>query len=502
MTKLNIEEMTSDDFAKVFAEMSDEEDSSDSSDDESDWLDEAVSSSVRVIPSSASFLADFSALFEEASYVEFASVRSWVLEWGVNHGLRLGCELREDTLRLEVLDAFFDVSKLRVRANANLSAFRASKCSSLSAARAFWTDAEVSWEGLDDGVLSVRRRGDSAELCELPRGHERHVRVLEGSASSALNAAYPDVYENGVRKYRVDDTGVEQQCPCGKVECAEHVFPSTQSISSSFSLSVRKRKRSGANLESMFESLDCMTRAEALSWWDACDLKVRASWRESRGRDVLHLQLRCGCGKYHDVVPCDRQSRKGYRACVKCAREYPGRSLKDGLCQECFVRAEIDCAHCNKRVPRRHDCVRLCDEFVGMAGSIYPACRRSAGSNKVLCPDCQETMDYNVYHRHQYRRHCYLRPCRRYTRRYVWHKCEYCNYRTCDKSVLNTHMLTHMVRKQYACKLCDKKFSSPCAEKTHRQRVHNTMSSRRRRVMLKNRRIVTYESEDEIVHVI
>ena len=59
-----------------------------------------------------------------------------------------------------------------------------------------------------------------------------------------------------------------------------------------------------------------------------------------------------------------------------------------------------------------------------------------------------------------------------------------------------------MSKKQYECKFgCGKKFSSPCAEMTHRQRVHKTVAAPKQFVMLKKGRIVNYESEDEMIYV-
>ena len=84
-----------------------------------------------------------------------------------------------------------------------------------------------------------------------------------------------------------------------------------------------------------------------------------------------------------------------------------------------------------------------------------------------------EVVHYNVYHRHQYRRHHGVAPGNGYSRDYKLHKCTYCTYTSYDISNVHTHEKSHVLLRQHPCRHgCGAAFSTHAAEVLHCKRTH------------------------------
>lgn len=298
-----------------------------------------------------------------------------------------------------------------------------------------------------------------------PIGRQLRGTVASGEVMQALHAAFGAKYPNGVPKFRISGQGVVLLCPCGKITCDTHIFPSTFAVKAVFPL-VLKLKDKTIHFGNNFRMLDPMTKQEAKTWFENIPLK----WKVSVG-DEIHLQMLCKCKKAHDSVPC---KVKMYN-CGVCHVKFKRADMRENMCQDCHHKQIIDCDVCKRKVPRGHyDCKPLIDtHYQQDLTGIYPPLMRRKSAKTGVCLDCGEVVSYNGYHRHQYRRHHGVKPGNGYSRDYKLHKCIYCNYTNHDISNVHMHEKSHVILRQYNCRhKCGASFSHPAAEVLHCQRAH------------------------------
>ena len=215
-----------------------------------------------------------------------------------------------------------------------------------------------------------------------------------------------------------------------------------------------------------FRMLDPMTKQEVKSWSENIPLK----WKVSVGKKI-HMQMICKCGHPHDAVPCKVKLHN----CSVCHALFKRADMFKNMCQNCHHKELIDCLFCLKRVSRGHyDCKPLHDShYQQEVTGIYPPFMRMKMGKHGICMDCGEVVSYNVYHRHQYRRHHGVAPGSGYSRDYKIHKCTYCNYTSYDISNVHTHEKSHVILRQHACRhKCGAAFSTHSAEVLHCKRIH------------------------------
>ena len=295
---------------------------------------------------------------------------------------------------------------------------------SLAQARTWW--AQRCLVKVSTSMVSILRKWSEFTF---PFGRELRGTVVSGKEMESLQATFGAKYPDGVPKFRISELGVVQQCPCGKITCDKHIFPSTVEVRASFPLVLKLRKKN-IHFGNKFRRMDPMTKDEAKTWFTNIPLK----WEVTVG-EKIHLQMLCKCGKAHDVVPCKVKLHN----CAVCHAEFKRADMTGKLCQNCHHKEIIDCAFCKRRVPRGHyDCKPLHDShYQQELTGIYPPFMRRKMGKMGICMDCGEVVHYNVYHRHQYRRHHGVAPGNGYSRDYKLHKCTYCTYTSYDIS--NVH---------------------------------------------------------------
>ena len=267
----------------------------------------------------------------------------------------------------------------------------------LAQARAWW--AERCLCSINTNMVCTLRNWSDFTF---PVGQQLQGIVVSGHEMQTLKAHFGAKYPDGVPKYRISETSVHQQCPCGKVSCDTHVFPSTIEVQASFPIVLKLRKKT-IQFGKKFRRLDPMTKEEAKTWFENIPLK----WKVTVG-EKIHLQMICKCGQPHDHVPCKVKMRN----CIVCHAEFQRADMRGKMCQDCHHKEIIDCHYCSRRVPRGHyDCTPLNDShYQQEVTGIYPPFMRRKMGKKGICLDCGEVMSYNIYARHQYRRHHGVKP--------------------------------------------------------------------------------------------
>ena len=336
---------------------------------------------------------------------------------------------------------------------------------SLAQAKAWWTRQAPSCNILitPSSVQIMRKWSD---FCSFPFGRHLPGKVVAGKELEALQEAFPGTYPNGVSKFCISENSVAHQCPCGKTTCEQHVFPATVAIHARFPLVLKLRKKT-IHFGNQFRMLGPMTPQEAQKWFENIPLK----WQVQVGAEI-HLRMLCKCKAATETVPCAKCVK--LRKCSVCLGSFPRASMQKEMCQNCHHKQIIQCSFCHKKVPRGHRCKPLSNtHFSQELTGIYPPIMRSKFSNKGVCMDCGEIVSYNVYHRHQYRRHHQVAPGGGYSRDYTVHKCTYCNYISCDISNVHTHEKSHVLVQQHPCRHgCGAHFAQHAAEILHCKRKH------------------------------
>jgi hypothetical protein len=314
-----------------------------------------------------------------------------------------------------------------------------------------------------------------------PEGHELKGLVDEMKADELVRAHFKEGYE-------IDGTTIYQVCPCGKRACPEHVIPSTVKITASFPLEMhihtRKRGRKGKRKKippvefgKDFRKQKAMSLAKAQLWFQEVGLRCTVDVKP----DEITLKMICHCGKSLERTPCAACHESELKACDECGEKYKKRMLKkyEGkkICGNCRRKKVSYCDICKQDAPLDHPCLPLVNQhFSGRINEVYPPCIRVKSSKDVICPDCKKGMNYNIYARHQQRRHSDLKACSRYTRAYEVHFCHYCDYSNCDKTNVTEHELFHYLEKIHKCLYCDQRFSRASSRAIHHQAVHREFS--------------------------
>ena len=351
---------------------------------------------------------------------------------------------------------------------------------SLAKAQAWWaqrTKYQVTISASAITLLEVRKWSD---FCTFPLGHRLRGNIAKGKELETLQVHFGAKYPSGMPKYRISEDSVQLQCPCGKVTCDTHIFPGNVVIESSFPLILKLRDKT-IRFGDKFRRIDPMTKNEAKEWFGNIPLK----WKVTVG-EKIHLQMICKCKKAHDVVPCKVNMQK----CIVCHADFKRADMFKKMCQDCHHKEIIDCAFCKRKVSRGHyDCKPLNDSHYQQAlTGIYPPFMRRKMGKKGVCLDCGEVMSYNIYARHQYRRHHGVKPGNGYSREYKKHKCTYCNVTKYDIEQLHNHEKHHILLRQHPCRNnCGAAFATHAAEVVHCRRAHkgqglNSVSTRVKRV--------------------
>lgn len=331
---------------------------------------------------------------------------------------------------------------------------------SLAQAKAWWAE-KCLVTITTKAVTRIRKWSDFT----FPFGRQIRGTVVKGEEMEALQAVFGTKYPDGVAKFRISGQSVVQQCPCGKTACDKHVFPSAIALKATFPLVLKLRKKN-THFGSAFRMLDPMLKQEAKTWFENIPLK----WKVTVGQKI-HLQMICRCKKAHDAVPCKVKLHN----CNACHALFKRADMFKNMCQNCHHKELIDCPFCTKRVSRGHyDCKPLHDShYQQEVTGIYPPFMRRKMGKQGICMDCGEVVSYNVYHRHQYRRHHGVAPGSGYSRDYKLHKCTYCNYTSYDISNVHTHEKSHVLLRQHTCRhKCGAVFSTHSAEVLHCKRRH------------------------------
>ena len=286
-------------------------------------------------------------------------------------------------------------------------------------------------------------------------------------------------HPNGVSVFYYDDDGRHQQCPCG-LSCDIHVLPAEVSLVASFPLDIK-----GRDITKEFREQHAMTLEDAEAWF----MQFPFKWQVFVSHDEIRFHLKCRCGGYFERTPCADCHAKVFTKCRTCDEEYKKSSFKDGMCQDCVHKEVIFCDYCRKRVPRGHyDCVPLVDPHFCQRDLPYPPLHRSKHADSGQCLDCGEVMHYRSYHRHQYRCHCYVKPCGIYTRAYTRHKCKFCDYFNFEGSNRKNHQRFHFDVREFKCRhKCGATFTHSASEVKHCREAHGgeglrSAGSRYRRV--------------------
>lgn len=272
-------------------------------------------------------------------------------------------------------------------------------------------------------------------------------------------------HPNGVAMFCYDDEGVRhQQCPCGE-PCTEHVLPLEVPLLASFPL-----ERKGRDITNEFREQDAMTLERAEAWF----MQFPFKWRVLVKSDGIRFHLKCRCKNYFEQTPCADCKAKMFKKCTTCGDEHKKLTLKEGMCQDCVHKEIIFCKHCKNRVPRGHyECTSLADPHYSQPLGVYPPLHYSRFEERGQCLDCGEVMNYRVYHRHQYRKHCYVKPCDLYTRAYIRHNCKYCDYFNFEITNTRNHQRSHFDVREFECRhKCGATFTHSSSEVKHCKEAH------------------------------
>lgn len=321
-----------------------------------------------------------------------------------------------------------------------------------------------------------------------PQGHALLGLVDELEADDIVLNTYNKKYPNQQNKYEIVGNEVFQLCPCGMRECNIHVIPSTVKINASFKLEMhvytRKRGRKGSRKKidpiyfgDEFRKMDALTLQDARDWFLGVGLKYTVDVTPKE----ITLKMVCKCGQAFFRTPCQSCTKREYKACEECGREYRKRMLKKykntRICGNCRRKKISFCDICKKDQPLDHPCLPLINQhYSGRVNSIYPPLIRQSGQEFGICLDCKMGVNYKVYHRHQYRRHSDLDPDTRYSRRFRAHFCHYCDYTNYDITNVREHEKFHYLEKLHKCRYCDLKFSRASSRALHHQTVHQEFS--------------------------
>lgn len=338
----------------------------------------------------------------------------------------------------------------------------------IAQAKTWWQQRTKRSVRITSNLVHVYTLRKWSEFCTFPYGRQLVGQVEEGMEIETLRVMFSDKYPNGVPKFRMTTQSVSRQCPCGLTTCSEHIFPGAISIHAAFPLVLKLRDKD-TQFGHTFRMLDPMTKQEAISWFQNIPLK----W-QVEVEDDIHLRMICRCKHPKDIVPCSN-CIKLYN-CIVCHAKFKRADMKDKMCQNCHHKEMIECPHCKRKVPRGHyDCKPLLDtHYQQEVTGIYPPFMRSKHGKKGICLDCGDIMSYNVYHRHQYRRHHGVAPGHGYSRDYKLHKCTYCEYTSYDIHNVHTHEKSHILVGQHPCRHnCGATFKHHSAEVLHCKRAHN-----------------------------
>lgn len=343
----------------------------------------------------------------------------------------------------------------------NLEAkFRAEGCMSLEDAKNWWSKYGLAQLTLTSvhRIVYVTLNVDAPKCLSLPK------LVEKGTEETRLRDHFKGCHANGVTKFVVTGMKVRQQCPCG-APCDKHVLPTTVPLIASFPMEIN-----GNMIEDKFRQEDAMSLEDAEAWF----MQYPFKWQVDVKSDGIRFLLKCKCAKYLEELPCSDCEKKGLVECKVCGEFHKKRSLLNGMCQDCLHKEIIFCKHCKRKVPRGHyDCRALANCHFSRANPVYPPLLRSKNDDKGQCLDCGDIVNYRVYHRHQYRKHCYVKPCDVYTRAYRLLKCVYCNYSNYDISNRNTHMKSHFTNRPVTCRhACGKTFTQSSSEVKHCHEAH------------------------------
>lgn len=340
----------------------------------------------------------------------------------------------------------------------------------LAQAKAWWVQRARSCHiTITNSKISVHAMRKWSDFCSFPPGRHLRGKVAMGKELETLRTAFSDTYTSGVSKFCISENSVVHQCPCGKTACDLHMFPANVTIKASFPLVLKLRKKT-IHFGNKFRTLAPMTTQEVADWFRNIPLK----WQVDIGDDI-RLRILCKCKRATETVPCAKCTKM--HKCVACQANFKRTSMTNKMCHNCHHKQIIHCSICKKKVARGHPCKPLCNtHFAQELTGIYPPIMRSKLSTKGVCMDCGEIVSYNIYHRHQYRRHHGVAPGQGYSRDYKLHTCTYCNYTSYDISNVHTHEKSHVLLRQHPCRHgCGAHFTQHAAEVLHCQRKHDGM---------------------------
>lgn len=316
-----------------------------------------------------------------------------------------------------------------------------------------------------------------ADAAVVPAGHQLPMCTYEGDERKDLARIFSGDHPNGTALFSITENDgkytVAQQCPCGLSTCEQHIFPSQVPIRHTCALKLKLRGEAERDLEKEFRRQPAMTPEQVVAWFMSFPIK----WKVDIVAAGVRIRMVCHCKQAFLQVPCGDCSKKFITACSGCEETVRKRSLDaKGLCQDCHHKQRIDCAHCKRNVTRGHyDCTAVLNQhYTDKPTHNYPPIIREKGAKVGICPDCGDGVAYNVYHRHQNRKHYDVKPCMRFNRNYRERKCMYCDYKHCDVNNVTQHQKRHIGLRQHPCRHnCGQTFTRASAEISHVKEVHS-----------------------------
>jgi hypothetical protein len=339
-----------------------------------------------------------------------------------------------------------------------------------------------------DGSEKQRPFLQWSKICDFPKGHELKGVVRCGQELETLRRKFSS-------HYKVSTCGdkyiVEQMCPCGKTECAIHMFPSKVELVHSFDLCIidpatRSTSERKTLIEPLFRKQHAMTKTQARLFFDQFEYK----WELDISINKIAFKMVCRCGLAFEDTPCNTCWMKMFKKCHICKSLRRNRMLSKchpsknclfcvGICSDCKAAEITFCQHCKKNERLDHVCIHLRGQHYSFRkNTTYPPLLYVKRSDGGICPDCKLPQSYNGYHRHSYRRHNDKKPCDLYLRDYKKIFCELCNYYHYDKKNIREHRKFHSLKKTHPCKSgCGMSFTHACSEIAHRKKVHGYKTS-------------------------